>query len=74
MPTIKIPFFIRFDDLEKRIKEILGEDYIIVDLFQDEDGWQVAIEKIYSSNENVYLREPPEMIWFNPVIIDRQRN
>jgi len=73
---IEVPFFIRFAELEKKIKEILGEEYIIVNLFQDESGkWQAVVERIYYGNQNIFLGKLPEkMIPLNIVLMDNHRN
>ena len=45
--SIRVPFFIRFDDLVKKIKETFGRDYEIVDIYQDKSGkWQIVIEDL----------------------------
>jgi len=72
---IKIPFFIRFSELEKKIKETLGEEYVLVDLFQDENGWQAVVKRIYYGGQNIFLGKLPEqMLPFNVVLMDSYKN
>lgn len=43
---ISVPFFIRFEELRKKVKEVFGQDYEIVDIFQDENRkWQIVVEE-----------------------------
>ena len=75
MVIVEVPFFVRFEDFEKGIKEFFGENYRVINLLKSGDGkWQVVIDKIYSPNKDTYLPKLPEMTWFNPVVVDRQRN
>ena len=53
---IKVPFFIRFEELEELIKKKFGKEYEIVDLFRDKNGeWQVVIEKIDQKKKKILL-------------------
>jgi len=53
---IKVPFFIRFEELEELIKKKFGKEYEIVDLCRDKNGeWQVIIEKIDQKKKKILL-------------------
>ena len=81
MKTISVPFFIRFDDLVKKIKETFGQDYEIVNIFQDENRkWQLLIKKpnMYERTfamEDIYREKTPQLeeLKIPEIITDTQK-
>ncbi|MCD6500626.1 hypothetical protein J7K42_01245 [bacterium] len=56
MKTISIPFFIRFEELQKKIKEKFGQEWEIVDIIFRDKKWQIVIENIEEKRKKIKER------------------
>jgi len=55
--SISVPFFIRFEELQKKIQQEFGQDWEIVDIFKDKNGkWQIVIENVEQEREKIEER------------------
>ena len=53
---LEVPFFIRFKELERKIKERCGQEYEIVDVQNNNEKWQIIISKEVKKEMSVMER------------------
>ena len=51
---LEVPFFIRFKELERKIKERYGQEYEIVDVQNNNGKWQIMISKEVKKRNECY--------------------
>jgi hypothetical protein len=75
--VIRVPFFIRFGELEKLLREKFG-NYEIIDIFQRNGRWEIVIEKVNSAEilgegDTYHKRNCHRLTFEREGIIGRQR-